>query len=232
MNLSPWNYVPFWAMQYPGGVTSGDISNIFSLHYTRIFGASIINEASASMSFISNPGNMGNPQAASRFYMNDYNCANPALRATASCGNSGSGNFNYLGEYKSNGDYSVPALSDYGDLGYPNMLMAGGFYNNQVRMQKMVPTLADTVNWVKGQHSFAFGVYAERGILNGDADYASAFPQGEYNFSPGNGYYEFNGNQGQPFSNAQTSPARALIRRVPAAFRAPPTSDRASTLWP
>jgi hypothetical protein len=198
-----WGYVPYWAMEYPGGVTSGDLSNIFSLHYTRIFGASVTNEASASMSFISNPGNMGNPQAVSRFYMNDYNCSNAALRATASCNNPKGDNFSYLGEYKSNGDYSVPALSDYGDLGYPNMLMAGGFYNNQIRMKKAVPTLTDTVNWIKGQHSFAFGVYAERGILNGDADYASAFPQGEYNFSPGNGYYEFNGTQGQPFANAQ-----------------------------
>jgi hypothetical protein len=197
-----WGYVPYWSMEYPGGVTSGDVSNIFSLHYTRIFGASVTNEASASMSFISNPGNMGNPQAVSRFYMNDYNCSNAALRATASCGNSSNDNFNYLGEYKSNGDYSVPGLSDYGDLGYPNMLMAGGFYNNQIRMKKAVPTLTDTVNWIKGQHSFAFGVYAERGILNGDADYASAFPQGQYTFSPGNGFYEFNGNLGQPFSNA------------------------------
>jgi hypothetical protein len=201
-----WGYVPFWSMEYPGGVTSGDVSNIFSLHYSRIFGASVTNTASASMSFISNPGNMGNPQAVSRFYMNKYNCSNAALRATATCdtlpSNNSSDNFNYLGEYKSNGDYSVPALSDYGDLGYPNMLMAGGFYNNQIRMKKAVPTLTDTVNWIKGQHSFAFGVYAERGILNGDADYASAFPQGQYTFNPGNGFYEFNGSLGQPFSNA------------------------------
>ncbi|MGH9607052.1 MAG: carboxypeptidase regulatory-like domain-containing protein [Terracidiphilus sp.] len=195
-------YAPFWSMEYPGGVTSGDISNVFSLHYSRIFGASVVNEAMASMSFISNPGNMGNPQAVSRFYMNDYDCSNVALRAAAKCGNSGTDNFSYLGEYKSNGDYSVPALNDYGDLGYPNMLMAGGFYNNQIRMKKLVPTFADTVDWVKGQHSFAFGVYAERGILNGDADYASAFPQGEYDFNPGNGYYEFNDTVGQPGANS------------------------------
>ncbi|MGD0346737.1 MAG: carboxypeptidase regulatory-like domain-containing protein [Terracidiphilus sp.] len=203
-------YVPFWSMEYPGDVTSGDVSNIFSLHYTRIFGASVTNSASASMSFISNPGNMGNPQAASRFYMNDYNCSNAAVRAAAKCGTPGNppgnGNFNYLGEYKNsnggNGDYSVPALSDYGDLGYPNMLMAGGFYNNQIRMKKLVPTFSDTVNWIKGQHSFSFGAYVERGYLNGDADYASAFPQGEYTFNPGNGAYEFNNNPGQPFANA------------------------------
>ena len=196
-------YLPYWAVEYPGGVTSGDISNIFSLHYTRIFGSSVTNEASASLSYISNPGNMSNPKAVSRFYMNDYNCSNASLRATASCNNPGSDNFSYLGQYKTNGDYSVPALSDYNDLGYPNMLMPGGFYNNQIKMKKLVPTLTDTVNWIKGPHSFAFGVYAERGILNGDADYASAFPQGEYNFNPGNGFYEFNSTQGQPYSNAQ-----------------------------
>jgi hypothetical protein len=197
-----WGYAPSWAMEYPGDVTSGDISNIFSLHYTRIIGSAITNEATASMSFISNPGNMGNPKAASRFFMNNYNCSNTALRASASCGNSGNDIFSYLGEYKSNGDYSVPALSDYGSLGYPNMLMPGGFYNNQVKMKKAVPTLADTVNVFKGQHNFSFGLYGERGILNGDADYGSAFPQGEYNFSPGNGFYEFNSTQGQPFANA------------------------------
>ena len=62
---------------------------------------------------------MGNPEAASRFYMNNYNCTNPSLRATASCGNPASDNFSYLGEYKSNGDYSVPALTDYSELAIP-----------------------------------------------------------------------------------------------------------------
>jgi hypothetical protein len=197
-----WGYIPNDSMLYPGDITAGDISNVFSLHYTRIFGASVTNEASATMSFISDPGNMGNPNAVSRFYMNEYNCTNPAKRASASCDNPASDNFNYLGEYKNNGDYSVPALSDYSSLGYPNMLMPGGFYNNQVKMKKVVPTLADTVDWIKGPHSFAFGVYAERGVLNGDADYANAFPQGEYTFNPGNGYFEYNSTQGEPFDNA------------------------------
>ncbi len=201
-----WGYIPNDAMLYPGDITAGDISNVFSLHYTRIFGTSVSNEAGASISFISDPGNMGNPNAVSRFYMNEYNCTDPAKRATASCGNPAGDNFNFLGEYKNNGDYSVPALSDYGSLGYPNMLMPGGFYNNQVKMKKLVPTLDDTVNWVKGQHNFAFGVYAERGMLNGDADYANAFPQGEYDFNPGNGYFEYNGNVGEPFDNAAYIP--------------------------
>ena len=119
-----------------------------------------------------------------------YDCSNPAQRAAGTCANTQG--FNYLGEYKNNGDYSLPALSDYSSLGYPNMLMPGGFYNNQIKMKKVVPTIADTLNWVKGPHSFAFGFYAERGILNGTADYANAFPQGEYTFNPGNGYFEYN----------------------------------------
>jgi hypothetical protein len=194
-----WGYAPNNSMVYPGQVTSGDISNVFSLHYIKTFGGSVTNEASASMSFISDPANMGDPNAVSRFHMNQYNCTNPQERASGTCNNPATDNFNYLGEYKNNYDYSVPALSDYGSLGYPNMLMPGGFYNNQIKMKKVVPTLSDTVDLVKGPHSLAFGVYLERGILNGDADYGAAFPQGEYDFSPTNGYYEYNGNLGLPF---------------------------------
>jgi len=199
-----WGGVPNYSVEYPGQVTAGDLSNVFSGHFTRTFGASVTNEASASMSFISDPGNMGNPAAVNRFDIGDYNCANPASRAAGTCG--GGQGFNYLGEYKNNGDYSVPALSNGGgSLGYPQILMPGGFYNNQIKMKKVVPTLADTVNWMKGPHTFAFGFYAERGILNGTADY-SAFPQGEYTFNPGNGYFEFNSGSGGatsgPFGNA------------------------------
>jgi len=198
-----WGYIPNDAMLYPGDITAGDISNVFSVHYTRIFGTSVTNEASATMSFISNPGDMGNPNAVSRFYMNEYNCTDPAKRASASCNNPAGDNFNYLGEYKNNGDYSVPALTDTGSYGYPQMLMPGGFYNNQVKMKKVVPTIADTVDWVKGQHSFAFGAYVERGYLNGDADYANAFPQGEYEFNPGTGYFEYNSSgTSSPFANS------------------------------
>jgi len=38
--------------------------------------------------------------------------------------------------------------------------MPGGFYNNQIRMKKVVPTLADTVNWMKGPHNFSSGFMA------------------------------------------------------------------------
>ncbi len=189
-----WNYAPVNAMEYPGQVTSGDLSNVFSIHNTRVFGASVTNDAGVSMSFISNPGNMGNPNAVNRFDIGQYDCSNPAQRAAGTCTNTQG--FNYLGEYKSNGDYSLPALSDYSSLGYPNLLMPGGFYNNQIRMKKVVPTISDTLNWVKGSHSLAFGFYAERGILNGSADYANAFPQGEYTFNPGNGYFQYSSSVG------------------------------------
>jgi hypothetical protein len=190
------NSVPNNAVLYPGGVTTGDISNIVSVTYTRVFGPTVTNEFNAAMSFISNPANMGDPAAVDRFSMNGYNCTNPSLRATGSCGSSGNGNFNYLGEYKNAGDYSVPALNNGGGLGYPNVQMPGGFYNNQVRMKKLVPDVQDAVSWVKGPHFFQFGFYFEKGILNGIAD-TGAYPQGEYTFNPGNSFYEYNPNVGQ-----------------------------------
>ena len=94
-------YIPSNSVLYPGGVTTGDISNIGSLTYTHTFNPSLTNELTAALSFISDPANMGNPAAVSRFSMNAYN--------------GGNGNFNYLGEYKNAGDYSVPALKDYGN---------------------------------------------------------------------------------------------------------------------
>ncbi len=192
-------YVPTGSVQFPGQVTSGDISNIFSLTYTRTFGSSVTNEFNAALSLISQPGNEGDPAAVGRFSMNGYNCNSPSLRATGSCGSSGNGNFNYLGEYKNAGDYSVPALEDYSNLGYPNLLMPGGFYNNQIHVKKEVPDIQDAVTWVKGHHTATFGIYYEKGIFNGLAD-SGAYPQGAYTFNPQTAYYDYNANVGQ---NAQ-----------------------------
>ena len=203
-----WGYAPNYSVEYPGGVTAGDISNIISAHYVRTLGVSATNDLSAAMAFISEPGNMGDPQAVDRFDMNKYNCNNTAERAAGTCNNPASDSFDYIGEYKNAGDYSVPALSDYSSLGYPNVQMPGGFYNNQIRMKMVVPDLSDTLDWVRGPHTFSFGLYFEKGILNGDADYASAFPQGEYTFNPGNGYFEYSpgslsAQNSSPGSNSQ-----------------------------
>jgi hypothetical protein len=190
-------YIPNYSVLYPGGVTTGDISNILSVNYTRVFGSTVTNEFNAAMSLISDPGNMGNPAAVDRFSMNGYNCSDPSLRATGGCGSAGNGNFNYLGDYKNSGDYSVPALNaEGGGLGYPAVQMPGGFYNDQIRMKKTVPDVQDAVTWVKGPHTFTFGVYYEKGILNGDA-VTNAFPQGEYSFNPGTSGYQYNPNVGQ-----------------------------------
>ncbi|HTV09012.1 MAG TPA: carboxypeptidase regulatory-like domain-containing protein [Candidatus Aquilonibacter sp.] len=174
-------YIPTNSVLYPGDVTTGDISNIGSITYTHTFGPTLTNEVNAAISFISDPGNMGDPAAVSRFSMNAYN--------------GGNGNFNYLGEYKNAGDYSVPALSDYSDLGYPNVLMPGGFYNDQIHMKKLVPDVNDVLSWIKGPHFFQFGFYWQKGIINGTA--ADGYPQGEYTFNPGNGFYEYNPVVGQ-----------------------------------
>ncbi|MFZ1085620.1 MAG: TonB-dependent receptor [Terracidiphilus sp.] len=171
-------YIPVSSILYPGSVTSGDISNILHAQYTRTIGATVTNEASAAMSFVSSPGNMGTPAAVDRFETNTYN--------------GGNGDMGFLGMYKNGGDYSIPALSGYGGLGYPNMLMPGGFYANKVRMKKVVPDVQDILTWSKGTHLFKAGVYFKKGILNGLADYG-AFPQGEFTFNPGNGYFQYSG---------------------------------------
>jgi hypothetical protein len=177
-----YGYIPTGAILYPGSVTSGDISSTLYASYVRNFKVNLTNELSAAMSFVSSPGNMGTPGAVNRFDMNSYN--------------GGNGNFDYLGMYKNDGDYSVPALNPGTGEGYPSMLMPGGFYDNRVRMKKAVPDVQDTVTWVKGTHLIKAGIYAEKGILNGLADYG-AYPQGELVFNPNNSYFEYNSNQTQ-----------------------------------
>jgi hypothetical protein len=189
-------YVPQAAVLFPGQVTTGDISNIFSLNYTHVFGASSTNEAYVGFSLISDPGNEGNPAAVGRFSINNYNCSDPSARAEGTCGSAGNGNFDYLGEFKNAGDYSVPALQDYANLGYPNVLMPGGFYNNQVHVKKTVPDFGDTVSTFRGKHSIKGGIYFERGVFNGLAD-PGAYPQGEYTFNPQNNYFDYNSKIGQ-----------------------------------
>jgi Carboxypeptidase regulatory-like domain/TonB-dependent Receptor Plug Domain len=186
--------VPTASILYPGQVTNGDVSNALFGTYTHNFGVTLTNELTLAMSLVNSPGNMGNPAAVDRFDMNQYNCSDASERAAGTC--PGTGGYNYLGIYKNTGDYSVPALADYGQLGYPNMLMPGGFYANHVRMKKMVPDISDTLTWSKGAHLFKTGIYLEKGILNGLADYG-AYPQGAFTFNPGNEYFEYNENNTQ-----------------------------------
>ncbi len=197
-----YGYAPQASTLFPGQVTSGDISNIFSFTYTRVFGSNVVNEFNAALSLISDPANEGDPAAVGRFTANAYNCSDPAKRAAGTCGTSGNGNFNYLGEFKNAGDYSMPALTDYSNLGYPNVAMPGGFYNAQVHMKKEVPDVQDAVSWSKGSHQLKFGLYYEKGILNGLADYG-AYPQGQYTFNPS--VYQYNTQVGQnsQFTNCE-----------------------------
>jgi Carboxypeptidase regulatory-like domain len=168
---------PTGAIPYPGNVTTGDVSNVLSGRYTRIFGSSVTNELLAAMSFVSLPGKMNDPLAAQRFNMNTYN--------------GGNGNFNYFGMYKNTGDYAVPAVSSGGNNGYPNVAMPGGFYTNSIRTKKVDPIIQDNVSWQLKNHFLQFGVYWETGTYNGIADTGGAFPQGQYNFNPANGYFEY-----------------------------------------
>lgn len=174
------NYVPNASILYPGNVTTGDISNALSANYIVTIGSSLTNELTAAMSYVTSPGNMSDPAAVDRFEMNTYN--------------GGNGNYDYLGMYKNGGDYSVPALNaGNGGNGFPNMLMPGGFYNNEVRMKKVVPSVQDVLTLEKGTHLVKIGIYVEQGVLNGLAD-PNAYPQGEYTFNPGTDYFEYDYN--------------------------------------
>lgn len=178
-------YFPGASIPYPGNVTTGDVSNILAARYTRSIGPNVTNEFNAAMSFVSLPGKMGTPLAASRFNMNAFN--------------GGLGNFNYLGMYKNGGDYSVPAINSGGSNGYPNLQMPGGFYNNRIRTKKVDPVLQDNLSWQKGRHFFQFGAYWETGTYNGIAD-SGAYPQGEYTFNVQNSYFEY---ASAPFGSSQ-----------------------------
>jgi hypothetical protein len=182
---------PSGAIPYPGQITTGDISNVASANYEKIFGSTVTNDLIAAMSFVSLPGKMGDPTAVDRFDIP---------------GNSGSG-FNYLGMYKNGGDLSVPAINGNNGNGYPNVVMPGGFWNNQVHTKKVDPILQDNVSWQKGTHFLEFGAYWETGTFNGTAD-SNAYPQGQYTFNPGNGYFEYSGGNSSAFGEAQFIPCR------------------------
>ena len=184
--------IPSGSVLYPADVTNGDISNVMFANYIHNFSSNVTNELNLAMSLVSNPGNMGKPEAVDRFDMNSYNCDNAAERATGTCpAGTGNGNYDYFGIYKNSGDYSVPALTGNGQNGYPNITMPGGFYANHVRMKKTVPDVADNLTWQRGRHLIKTGIYFEKGILNGLADYG-AYPQGSFTFNPGNEYFENN----------------------------------------
>ncbi len=192
---------PTGSVPYPGGITTGDVSNVLAARYTRYFGATVTNELSAAMSFVSLPGKMGNPTAVDRFDIP---------------GNGGLG-FNYLGEYKNNNDYAVPAISSGGSNGYPNLQMPGGFYNNRVHTKKVDPILQDNLSWQLKNHFLQFGAYWETGTFNGTAD-TGAYPQGEYTFNPGNGYFEYSQTNTAPYNGCQNPNPAGNLRNSGAAY--------------
>ncbi len=192
---------PTGSVPYPGAVSTGDVSNILSGRYTRFFGSSVTNELSAAMSFVSLPGKLGDPSAVERFDIP---------------GNGGLG-FNYLGMYKNNNDFAVPAIASGGGNGYPNLLMPGGFYNNRVHTKKVDPILQDNVSWQLKNHFLQFGAYWETGTYNGIAD-PGAYPQGEYTFNPGNGYFEYSLTNQAPYNGCVNPNPAGNLRNSGAAY--------------
>jgi len=194
------NQFPTGSVPYPGAITTGDVSNIVSARYTHFFGTSVTNQFIAALSFVSWPGKMGDPAAVDRFDI---------------AGNGGLG-FNYLGMYKNNGDYSVPALGSGGSNGYPNLNMPGGFYQNQVHTKQVDPILQDNVSWQLKNHFLEFGVYGETGTYNGTA--FVGYPQGEYTFTPGNSYYEYSSTNQAPYNGCVNPDPLGNLRNSGAAY--------------
>ncbi|MGA9131568.1 MAG: carboxypeptidase-like regulatory domain-containing protein, partial [Candidatus Sulfotelmatobacter sp.] len=194
------NQFPTGSIPYPGAITTGDVSNILSGRYTRIFGASVTNQFIAALSFVSWPGKMGNPSGVDRFDIP---------------GNGGLG-FNYLGMYKNNDDFAVPALNSGGTNGYPNLQMPGGFYQNQVHTKQVDPILQDNVSWQLKNHFLEFGVYGETGTFNGTA--FVSYPQGEYTFNPGNAYFEYSSTNQAPYNGCVNPNPAGNLRSSGAAY--------------
>ncbi|HVN93629.1 MAG TPA: hypothetical protein VMT38_08035, partial [Terracidiphilus sp.] len=195
------NYFPTGGIPYPGAITTGDVSNVMSARYTHFFGSTVTNELSAAMSFVSLPGKMGNPSAVDRFDIH---------------GNGGLG-FDYLGMYKNNNDYSVPAIGNGGGNGYPNVLMPGGFYQNRIHTKKVDPIVQDNVSWQLKNHFLQFGAYGEQGTYNGIAD-PGAYPQGEYTFTPGNSYFEYSSTNQAPYNGCVNPAPAGNLRSSGAAY--------------
>src|SRR5580700_5329960 len=194
-------YFPTGSVPYPGQISTGDVSNVVSARYDHFFGASVTNEFLGALSFVSLPGKMGDPTAVDRFDIP---------------GNGGLG-FNYLGMYKNNNDFAVPAISSGGSNGYPNLLMPGGFYNNRIHTKKVDPILQDNVSWQLKNHFLQFGAYWETGTFNGTAD-TGAYPQGEYTFNPGNGYFEYSQTNQAPYNGCENPDPAGNLRYSGAAY--------------
>ncbi len=199
---------PTGAVPYPGDITSGDVSNVLSARYTRFFGTSVTNELEAAMSFVSLPGKMGDPLAVYRFGIGGSNSAI----------NNGGVGFNYVGMYKNNDDYSVPAIASGGGNGYPNVAMIGGFYQNRIHTKKVDPILQDNVSWQLKNHFLQFGGYYETGTYNGDADTGGSYPQGEYTFNPGNAYFEYSSTNQAPYNGCENPNSSGNLRNSGAAY--------------
>lgn len=208
---------PTGAVPYPGDVTTGDVSNVLSAHYSHYFGSAVDNEFAAAVSYVSLPGKMGNPKAVDRYDMAYYNCNDPAERASGTCPYSIGDNFDYLGMYKNSGDLSIPATANFNGLGYPNITMPGGFYNNQVHVKKVDPILQDDLSWQLRNHFLQFGAYWETGTYNGTAD-PGAFPQGELTDNPGNGYFEYSATNVAPYAGCENPSPDGTLRNSGAAY--------------
>ena len=151
---------------FPVSVTSGDISNIFSVTYTHVFGASG-DERIQRGSFTDQRSRQrrqssgGRPLHHQRLQLQRPQPRVPpapaAPPATATSTTLASSRTRATTPFLRSTTTAIWAI--------PTLLMPGGFYNNQVHVKKEVPDFQDAVSWFKGKHTFKFGVLLREGHL-------------------------------------------------------------------
>jgi hypothetical protein len=155
---------PF-AVPFPGGMSSGDVSHTVTGHFLHTFNASLTNDVGMSLAYVNFPDAPNNP----------------SLVAKTTLGYPYHGVFN-------NGDPQIPGLSNGFFLHQASAdefdLFQGAGNNGTFLLKKTAPVFQDDLTWVVQRHTLKFGAYIER-TINDQSDYTA--PNGEVafdNFGP------------------------------------------------
>jgi hypothetical protein len=156
-------WTPTNSVTYPGDVTQNNRSHTVALNLVHVFSPTATNEAIATFSYGYFPFTVGNPKAVSRKALG----------------------YPYQDMLKTGVD-QMPAISDYGNAGYPQMLMYG-FTNNLLYSRKVLPTFTDNFTKVVQNHTLKVGFYSE---LTGNKQLnPGSYTQEQMSFIPGWGWW-------------------------------------------
>jgi len=128
----------------PGGSVESTNSQTASLHWTRVFSATMTNEAFASVAYINQVFNAGDA-----YELTTASLGEPGLNISA----------------YTNGTKQFPTLNDYGYNGLPIGLFPDYSYG-AITTKRMTPGFGDDLTKVWGKHTMKFGVNVERAMDN------------------------------------------------------------------